>query len=176
MTGDSFSFGGYNSLDDWGIRVTACDFFLPPKRARKVTIPGRSGSYDYGAQNWDDRTLRITCILERHMTKSKFREIIYALSKKGRLRLWNEPRKYYSAELYDPAEVQDYYMETAREFELTFSCEPFAFGETVTQPISTGENRMDYKGTAETPCVMVLKNMSRTAVANITITAIKRSG
>lgn len=175
MTGDSFSFGRYNSLDDWGIRVIAYDYFLPPKRARKVTIPGRSGSYDFGAQSWDDRTLRIVCVLERPMTKSEFREIVYALSKKGRLRLWNEPGKYYIAELYDPAEVQDCYMETAREFELAFSCEPFAFGAIVTQPIASGENTVDYQGTAETPCTIVLKNLSDADILTVTITAIKRS-
>ncbi len=60
----------------------------------------------------------MTCTLTRQVTKAEFREIIYALSKKARLRLWNEPDKYYIAELYDPAEVQDYYLETGREFEL----------------------------------------------------------
>lgn len=107
MTGDSFSFGRYNSVDDWGLMVIAYDYLLPPKRARKITIPGRSGSYDFGAKNWEERTLRMTCTLTRQVTKAEFREIIYALSKKARLRLWNEPDKYYIAELYDPAEVQD---------------------------------------------------------------------
>lgn len=104
MTGDSFSFGRYNSVDDWGLMVIAYDYLLPPKRARKITIPGRSGSYDFGAKNWEERTLRMTCTLTRQVTKAEFREIIYALSKKARLRLWNEPDKYYIAELYDPAE------------------------------------------------------------------------
>lgn len=61
MTGDSFSFGRYNSVDDWGLMVIAYDYLLPPKRARKITIPGRSGSYDFGAKNWEERTLRMTC-------------------------------------------------------------------------------------------------------------------
>lgn len=60
MTGDSFSFGRYNSVDDWGLMVIAYDYLLPPKRARKITIPGRSGSYDFGAKNWEERTLRMT--------------------------------------------------------------------------------------------------------------------
>ena len=99
MTGDSFSFGRYNSVDDWGLMVIAYDYLLPPKRARKITIPGRSGSYDFGAKNWEERTLRMTCTLTRQVTKAEFREIIYALSKKARLRLWNEPDKYYIADL-----------------------------------------------------------------------------
>lgn len=175
MTGDSFSFGTYNSVDDWGIMVIGHDTFLPPKRSRKISIPGRSGAYDYGAKNWEERTLRIECMLTRQITKAEFREIIYLLSKKNRLRLWNEPDKYYMAELYDSADVQDYYLESMREFELTFVCEPFAYGSIMTVPLSSGRNRVSYGGTAETPTVIVLKNTSESEATNVTITAIKRS-
>lgn len=174
MTGDSFSFGKFNSMDDWGIKVIAYDVLLPPKRSRKLTIPGRSGSYDFGAKNWEDRTLRISCMLLRQMTKAEFREIVYLLSKKNRLHLWNEPDKYYIAELYESPEVQDYYLEAAREFELAFTCEPFAYGDRATAPIKSGRNVVNYKGTAEAPCMIVLRNVSTSNVANITITAIKR--
>lgn len=174
MTGDSFSFGRHNSMDDWGIKVVGYDVLLPPKRSRKLTIPGRSGSFDFGAKNWEDRSLRIYCMLTRQMTKAKFREIAYLLSKKAQLRLWNEPDKYYIAELYESPEVQDYYMEIAREFELVFTCEPFAYGASVATQIANGRNVISYKGTAETPCMIVLKNISKNNVVNITITAIKR--
>ncbi len=175
MTGDSFQFGTKNSVDDWGIRVIAYDFLMPPKRARKITIPGRSGQYDYGANCWDERTLRLECRLERQLSKSDFREIIYELSRKRGLRLWNEPDKYYMAELYDPGEVQDYFMEAARDFELNFTCEPFAYGNTVQMPISGGRNAIKYAGTAETPCTIILRNTSTSNIQNIKITAIKRS-
>lgn len=174
MTGDSFSYDRYNSVEDWGILVNAVDVFMPPKRKRKITIPGRSGSYDFGARNWDERTIRLSCTLMRQMSKAEFREIVYALSKKGRLRLWNEPDKYYVAELYDSGEVRDYYLETVRDFELVFTAEPFAYGSTVTSQITDGRNVPDYQGTAETPCVIVLKNMSANDVMNITVTATKR--
>lgn len=175
MTGDSFNFGQYNSVDDWGIYVIATDSFLPPKRERKISIPGRSGSYDYGAKSWDERTLRVECRLMNQISKAEFREIVYILSKKNRLRLWNEPDKYYMAELYDSADVMDYYLESMRDFELTFVCEPFAYGENVTTAITDGRNRIAYKGTAETPAVIVLRNASDDEIANVTITAIKRS-
>lgn len=174
MTGDSFSFGRYNSMDDWGIKVVGYDVLLPPKRSRKLTIPGRSGSFDFGAKNWEDRSLRIYCMLTRQMTKAEFRQIAYLISKKDQLRLWNEPDKYYIAELYESPEVQDYYMEIAREFELVFTCEPFAYGASVATQIANGRNVISYKGTAETPCMIVLKNISKNNVVNITITAIKR--
>lgn len=175
MTGDSFSFGTYNSVDDWGIMVIGHDTFLPPKRSRKISIPGRSGAYDYGAKNWDERTVRLECVLMRQMKKEEFREIVYILSKKGRLRLWNEPEKYYMAELYDSPNVDDFYLEEMREFELDFVCEPFAYGENVTTALADGRNRIAYKGTAETPAVIVLRNASDDEIANVTITAIKRS-
>lgn len=175
MTGDSFSFGTYNSVDNWGIMVIGHDTFLPPKRSRKINIPGRSGAYDYGAKNWDERTVRLECVLMRQMKKEEFREIVYLLSKKGRLRLWNEPEKYYMAELYDSPDVDDFYLEEMREFELSFVCEPFAYGENVTAALADGRNRISYKGTAETPAVIVLRNVSDDEIANVTITAIKRS-
>ena len=175
MTYDSFSFGTYNSVDDWGIMVISHDTFLPPKRSRKITIPGRSGSYDYGAKNWEERVVRIECVLTRQLSKAEFREITYQLAQKGRLKLWNEPDKYYIAELYDSPNVEDFYMEAMREFELSFVCEPFAYGKNVTTALTDGRNKIDYEGTAETPAFIVLRNVSDDEVANVTITAIKRS-
>ena len=62
------------------------------------------------------------------------------------------------------------------EFDLTWNYNPpFALGRTVTQPITSGENPVDYQGTAETPCIIVLRNLSDADVLTITITAIKRS-
>ena len=144
---------------------------MPAKRARKVRIPGRNGQYDC----WEERTVRIDCTLERKVSRSELREIAYYLSRKSILSLWDEPDKHYIGEIYDPSELTDYYDEAMREFTLTFICEPFAFGQTVTVPIASGKNRMEYRGTAETPCLIVLRNVSKTQCANITLTAIKRS-
>lgn len=60
---------------------------------------------------------------------------------------------------------------------LTWSCNPpFALGRTVTAPLALGSNRVEYRGTAETPCLIVLRNLSQTEVQTVTITAVKRSG
>lgn len=172
---DSFSFGRYNSLTDWGIRVVKYDTLTPAKRSRKVSIPRRSGMYDFGADCWEERTVRIECVLERRISRAELRAIAGALSQKSRLRLWDEPNKYYIGEIYDPAEITDYYDEAMREFTLSFVCEPFAYGRTVTLPISSGENAVQYHGTADTPCMIVLRNVSTNDIANLTITAVKRS-
>ena len=175
MPYDSFSFGGHNSLTDWGIRVVKYDTLTPPKRSRKISIPERSGMYDFGAKCWEERTVRIDCTLERQVARSQLREIAGALSRKGRLTLWDEPDKYYIGELYDPAEIVDYCGEAMRDFTLSFVCEPFAYGRTVTQPIASGANPVQYRGTADTPCVIVLHNPSGVDAQTVTITAIKRS-
>lgn len=173
---DSFSFGRYNSLDDWGIRVVKHDVLTPAKRPRKVRIPMRSGLYDYGARCWEERTVRIECTLERKMSREELREVAWALSRKSRLRLWDEPDKFYIGELYDPAEIADYFDEAMREFTLSFICEPFALGRTVTQPLAMGANPISYQGTAPAPCLIVLRNLSQSSASTVTITAVKRSG
>lgn len=171
---DSFTFGRYNSLKDWGIRVIKYDTLTPAKRPRKVSIPRRSGMYDFGADCWEERTVRIECVLERKTSRSELRAIAGALSRKSRLWLWDEPDKYYIGEIYDPAEITDYFDEAMREFALSFVCEPFAYGRTVTMPVASGENAVPYQCTADAPCLLVLRNTSSSAISNLTITAVKR--
>lgn len=174
MTSNSFQFGGYNSVDDWGIKVLAYDTLIPPKRMRRQQIPGRNGSYDYGTKNYDDRLLRLSCTLERKISKAQLREIAYLLSQKSQLRLWNEEDKYYIGELDNAAEVTDYPCEAMREFELTFTCEPFAYGAMKEIDVQRGINPLTYAGTAETPFILRLSNRGNNNISNITITVVKR--
>lgn len=174
MTENSFSFGAVNSVDAWNLKVISHDFFMPAKRERKIVIPGRSGAYDYGAKYYDERILSLECVLERRVQKSLFREIIYTLSKKKEIRLWDEPDKYYIGELYDSGEVTVYPQEYLREFTLEFVCEPFAYRNTVTFPVKEGTNAVNYTGTAEAPPVIEIFNPNPFPVQNIVITAVKR--
>lgn len=169
MTPDSFSFGKYNSLDDWGVRVITYDVLLPPKRERKVQIPRRSGRYNYGDNVWDERTIRITCTLERKISRAQVREIAYALSQESNLVLWEEPDKYYIGEIYDSAEILDYFDECMRDFELTFICRPFAYSAAKTVPISSGNVTTEYQGTADAPCTIILRNNTGSSIVNPTI-------
>lgn len=169
MTPDSFSFGKYNSLDDWGVRVITYDVLLPPKRERKVQIPRRSGRYNYGENVWDERTIRITCTLERKISRAQVREIAYALSQESNLVLWEEPDKYYIGEIYDSAEILDYFDECMRDFELTFICRPFAYSAAKTVPIASGNAKPEYQGTADAPCTIILRNNTGSTIVNPTI-------
>lgn len=151
---------------------------LPPRREGKVTIPGRSGYYDGVVGNvYNERTETIRCAFKCPSGKTVpevCREIAYWLSGTGRLAYDKESDKYYTARL-SGAPPMDQHLKYG-EFDLTWSYNPpFALGRTVTQPIASGENAVEYRGTMETPCVIVLKNLSKANILNVTITAIKRS-
>lgn len=174
ITENSFQFGEYNSLDDLGIFCEAYDTLLPPKRSRKIEIPGRDGLYDFGSETYGERTIVLKCKLIEQITKAQLREVAYKLSDKKKLILWDEPDKYYVAELFDPTEIDNIADRLWLEFDLTFTCEPFAYTETKDFSLGVGPNGIDYEGTAKTPTLITLHNANAYEVSNIIITAIKR--
>jgi len=179
----SFKFKGRSSKE-FGLLATGYDFVMPPKRQRKQFVPVRDGAYDYGAEFFDERFLRMRCIwvssMIGGMTRTDIREISYWLSQKGQLYLDVERDKWYIAELYDPSELIMHYnnratgMTTDGEFELNFICEPFAYKDVGEKMVQSGRNEIDYKGTARTPCTIVLKNNNNFAVNNVQIAVTKR--
>lgn len=175
---NSFNFGGKNSLVDWNIKIIAHDFLMPTKRPRKVVIPNRDGSYDYGAKYYDERILRIQCEWEKkpnEIPRHIIREIAFGLSEKEHITLWNEPDKYYIGELYDPAEITDYPQEHFKSFELNFVCEPFAYKRLKSYPLIVGSNKIPYEGTATAPSIIQITNTGTTNIENIKIKITRRT-
>lgn len=170
----SFNFGSYNSLNDMGIICEAYDTLLPPKRSRKIELLGRSGLYDFGSETYDERTITLSCKLINQITKAELREVAYKLSGKNKLTLWDEPEKYYIAELFDPSEVQSIADRLWLEFDLTFVCEPFAYTEVKTINVQEGANPIQYQGTIHTPTRITLVNNNDFPITNLTITAIRK--
>lgn len=173
-----FSFRGVHSSTFGIYTQDQSRTILPPPREGKISIPGRSGYYGGGMKNvYDERTEIILCSFrcpEGKTVPEVCREIAYWLSGSGRLVYDTEPDKYYTAHVSSGPPMEQHFKYGA--FTLTWSCNPpFACGKTVTIPIRSGENSMNYQGTAATPCVIVLRNPSVTNVQNVTITAIKRS-
>ena len=175
MSGFTFR-GRHSSL--FGIHpVDQARVILPPRREGRIAIPGRSGYYD-GVPGgvYDERQESILCAFTRpgdRTVAEVCREIAYWLSGTGRLVYDKEPDKYYTARLSGAPPMAQHLK--YGEFTLTWSCNPpFAFGRTVSQAIQKGENAAAYAGTAPTPCVIVLRNVSAASAANITITAVKR--
>ena len=169
----SFTFGGVDMRETYGVWMTAYDVFFPPLRAHKITIPGRSGAYDYGSDDYDERTLRLTCDTRTGKTRAQMREIAYVLSKKHEIRLWQEPEKYYIGRLYDPSELEDL-GQIVYKFSLTLICEPFAYAETKEVKPSAALWNAAYAGTARTPTRIQITNRGATDAVGIQLTLTER--
>ncbi len=63
MEASSFEFNGINFYETFGIKIVKIDYILPPKRERKIHIPNRHGKYDFGAECWEERIIRLECDL-----------------------------------------------------------------------------------------------------------------
>ena len=182
----SFKFGNTDMYDTFGIMLIDSgmpeDLFIPSIRERKVEVPNRHGSYDFGAKYYNERELTLKCIaaepervgFSMANIRQYVREITYVLSKKAEIRLWNESEKYYVGRLYDATDLIQL-RDLADEFELHFICEPFAYGETMTKPFYNRQYIPDYQGTAPTSTYIVIRNTASSGnVTNIKITQIDR--
>lgn len=175
MTPNSFNINSplMNSYDKWGIKIIDHDVFSPSKRNTSRQIPFRHGSHNMWRERYyNDRTLRLECQLTKQLSKASFREVVYVLSQRNALFLWNEPDKYYIGELYDSVDVDVFPREFGRNFTLPFVCEPFAYKSQVSSPLINGETKIEYAGTAETPTTLILKNTTNQTINSIVVTAI----
>jgi len=171
---NSFTFGGVNSLDSYGIKCIAYDPFSASKRDRSQTIPFRHGQHDRGEKFYNDKQIRLRCILERQLTKAGMREIIFWLSQRTALRLWDEPDKFYMGELLNSVDITIFPQRIMQEFTLPIRCGPFAYSDQHSKPLSIGNNYIDYEGTAKTPTTIVIRNPSTgaTSISNIVISVV----
>lgn len=168
---DSFTFRGVDMYAEYGIRGIVAEVLAPRLRPRLLTIPSRSGSYDFGAKHYDDRTITIDCDSRAALSREKLRELSYLLSKKGELTLWDEPDKYYMGRLYN-AEALTYIGRVGHSFSLTFVCEPFAYGETKSERLM---DRVVYRGTAPTPTRIQITNQGEVPIRGIRMRIRERS-
>lgn len=174
---DSFTFRNVNFLDTFNVKCVKVDFILPKKRSRKIQIPRRHGQYDLGAENWEERIIRMDCDLLSPLSRAEIREISYLLSKKGKLYLWDEPDKYYVAEIYEPAEIYEFPNQIIRTFTLEFVCEPFAYREEHVEELTLGINNINYQGTESAPFQIIIENDSNVDIENVTMVInTRRSG
>lgn len=169
----SFLFGTTDMFQKFGIQMTdsgfANDVLMPQLRERKVTIPLRNGSYDYGAKYYDERNVKLNCVTVRAGTRDDAREMAYVLSKKSQIRLWNEPDKYYVGRVYVAPDLE-ILRKVGNKFSLAFKLEPFAYRYTVTENFTDRQYIPDYHGTAPTPTYIVIENVGSSNAVNIQIT------
>ena len=173
----SFLFGTVDMYLTFGIKLAEnsfpVDVLIPELRSRKVTIPLRHGSYDYGAQYYNERGIQITCVTNRTVTRDEVREIAYILSKKSEIRFWNEPEKYYIGRVYEPPTLEQL-RNVGNRFTMNFICEPFAYRNTFTEFFIDQRYIPNYQGTASTPTYIVIENIGSGNISNIRITQTNR--
>ena len=169
----SFLFGTTDMYERFGIMIAddgmPGDVLKPALRERKVTVPLRNGSYDYGAHYYDERPYSLNCVTVRAGTRDDAREMAYILSKKSQLRLWNEPDKYYVGRVYQAPSLECLRIKGNR-FTLNFVLEPFAYRNTITENFDGQNYTPNYAGTAPTPTYIVIENTGDGDAVNISIT------
>jgi len=164
----SFTFGGVDIRDEYGLIVERFEDVLAPSlRERKIVVPERDGAYDYGAKYYDERRLIVHCA-SVGMTRTECRELALALSEKDELIRWDETDKYYYGRIYDPTSIQRI-AGAAKRFELVFICDPFVYGDQVTETFTNYDN-LTYAGSARTPPRITITNNNAYSVNGITIT------
>lgn len=178
-TNGSFLFGTTDMYATFGIKLTEDsipeDVLFPVIRSRKVTIPQRHGTYDYGAQYYNERQVKIQCVTNRTITREESREIAFILSKKSEIRFWTEPEKYYVGRVYEAPSLEQL-RNVGNRFSMTFTCEPFAYGLIKTENFTNGRTYIpNYPGTAATSTYIVIRNAAASGnVSNIKITQVDR--
>lgn len=177
----SFKFGNVDMFDTYGIQILdtsmAEDLLLPAIRPRKITIPLRHGQYDYGAKYYEERPLTLNCVTIRNhsenQARSFAREIAYILSKKDQIRIWNEPDRYYIGRIEREITLTQE-RDVGNVFTLEFTCEPFAYGETVVKNFVNLSITPNYTGTAHAPTLIEITNTGETDVSIIRISQVNR--
>ncbi len=172
----SFKFRGID-LKQYGVVMESMErALIPGKRDTWIAIPNRNGKVNASNQvTYDDAMITVQCGYvrkTRDQLYSDAREIAYLFSEEGELEFSYEPDKKYKARLISAVPlVRDLLI---GRITLSFVCFPFALSSPKTVIIHNGQNQIDYSGTAETPCIIVLRNPNSYAVSNIQITAVHR--
>lgn len=173
MLDHSMTFGSIDLKGEYGLIVEKVDRPLfASLRPRKVQIPDKSGQFDYGAIYYNEITLSVKCGTISLLTQAQVRELAYALSKKNRIVIWDEPDKYYVGRLYDPGNTLKE-VSVMRKFTLPFICEPFAYGRTVNESFATFISPQ-YQGSEETPTRIEITNAGDASVSGIHIIVTRR--
>lgn len=172
MTPDSFTYNGIDMYEQFKIKVIIYDLFMAARRQSKLVVPGRSGAYDFKADEHEERPLRMVLEVEGTITDAQFDSLKYTLSRRGRIVLWDKPDRYFIGQLYDPTEVIDYFRHSKREFDVNFLCEPYAYALAPTVVTAkTPIMPIQYAGTRQTPTRITIRNTGSTPLQGVTVTA-----
>ena len=175
-----FTFRNIHS-STFGIGVKSLDrSLIPALRKNEFTIPGRHGTIDFGLNTYEKRSIQVKIGLLKNTDwielRKKAREIAKWLSGKGMLIFDDEPDKAYDAAVYNYVGLEQIDLLPAGLLEVTFECQPFAesleYRQVYVPSITTKpfNVKVNVAGTAETGCIITIKNIGQTNIEGIIIT------
>ena len=165
----SFKFGTTDMYEAFGLRVTDCDYdyLSPAPRQRKMEVPLRSGSYRFEEKYHEERQILLS-VRSENPVREFWRELSYVLDKTANLYIYSEPDKYYTGRIYDPSQLKRL-RNVGVDFDLIFTCKPYAVGLSTTQDFTNGVYYPEYHGTADSPTVITIRNTGRVNIGGIRI-------
>lgn len=166
----SFKFGNVDMYETFGLRVTDCDYdyLSPVPRERKKEIPLRSGSYRFEEKYHEERQILLSVRSEVEQGRDFWREVSFVLDKTANLYIYSEPDKYYTGRIYDPSQLKRV-RNVAMDFDLVFTCRPYAYGLATTENFTNGVYYPNYHGTVNSPTIITVKNTGSVPVSGIRI-------
>ncbi len=148
----------------------------PALRKNEFVIPGRHGTLDFGNNTYEPRFITMELFLVRKTMedlRKQARDIAQWLSKSGLLVFDDEPDKAYQAKVYNNIDIEE--IAAYGKSMVTFECQPFAESleyRQVNVPSITDnahEIEVNVSGTAETCCIITIKNNGTSNINNITL-------
>lgn len=152
---------------------------IPSLRQNEFTIPGRHGTVDFGSNKYDKRPIKVDIGLIKNASfeelRKNARNIAYWLSGKGLLIFDDEPDKAYYASVYSYVGIDQIELKPVGTISVTFECQPFAESLDylqVNKAVTTNPDNipLTINGTADTGCIITIKNTGTTNISNISIT------
>jgi len=149
----------------------------PALRKNEFVIPGRHGTLDFGNNTYEPRFITMELFLVRKTMedlRKQARDIAHWLSKSGSLVFDDEPDKAYQAKVYNNIDIEE--IAAYGKSMVTFECQPFAesleYRQVYVSSITDNahEIEVNVSGTAETCCIITIKNNGTSDINNITIT------
>lgn len=166
----SFRFRGKDSYTDFNIILQKKTRpLIPQKNDVRTEVYGKDGSINIsGEKTYKDILISCECTCMTTSFSEKrilARRIAEWLSESGELEFSDELGLYYSCEVINQLDFED--IASAGHFVIEFLCAPFAYKAPAIMLIKSGENPINYEGTARTPTLIILRNETQNTARTI---------
>lgn len=125
----SFYFRGKNSFSDYGIYISKRPSIpSPERRITNVVIPGKSSSFRFDENTYEDITIRVECSIKDLILPDKIDEIKKWLLSYGEsdLIFSNQNNKKYIAQVVNVIDFTQV-LKYISQFVIVFNCRPFKY-------------------------------------------------